>query len=199
MNRKLTDLLMIALAVIAFIAGCNWEKRGTKDPEIVKGTPDTVQVIVHVRDTIIKPVATSARAYRPAKKNTVNEQARPTPDDLLIGDVVADTGALPSDCDSIREYTTFSRDSMVKVSTEVHGAMLSQVIEAEIRNTTITRVDTMTRAPRFSIYGGLAVGYNFICPGITLVRPKSSIGAGYDLIGKLPVINYGIRLYSSKR
>lgn len=190
MNRKLTDFLFIALTVLAFIAGCNWQKKEPCNPEIIRGVPDTVIVTVHVRDTFFMPKPSSARAYHPPVPVTHG------PD---IAQVVSDTGCLPSDCDSIRDYTLFSRDSSVKVSSSVHGVLLSQVIDAKSSTITINRTDTVIKSPKLVLFGGVNLSKGVVAPGLFVARNKAYLSIHYNLINQMPMVGYGVQLFRSKR
>lgn len=189
MDRRLTDLLLTLLVILAFIAGCNWKKNPCSDT-VIPGKPDTVKVVVH--DTIVydHPVASSSRpAYPPQPK-----PAHPTDTGS-----VANTGYLPSDCDSIRDYTLYSRDSSVKVSSSVHGVLLHQVIDAQSTTVTINRTDTMIKSPKLVLFGGVNLTMGMVAPTLTVARNKSYISVGYNVVDKMPVVGYGVMLFRSRR
>ena len=174
--------LVPVLILLAFIAGCRFGNHTEIIPARV------VHDTVHDIDSIPYPVAVSARAvyipYKDSVKGSFSDSIIPTP-----------VTVSPSDCDSIRDYLTYSHDSLVKVKSTVHGTLLSQVIDAKIVNTTVEVPHYMGASKSYDLYAGMTVGLNYIAPSLTLSRSKSYVSVGYDVLSKTPTVGYGVRLW----
>jgi hypothetical protein len=186
MQRKAIDLLMIAMVFLAFIAGCNWNKPEPCNPQLIPGDTTVVVKYVYRSDTIPKP--------KPKKTYPVP----PPPNYPSAGIDTAGDAIVEALNDSIREYELYNGDSSVKVNSTVAGLLLNQVITARTTERTLTVHDTIVRPPKWALYVGLSLGYNHIAPTAILCRNKAYLMAGWDMIGRMPVVGYGIRIAKAK-
>ena len=188
MKRTATDLLMIALVFLAFIAGCNWNQPEPCNPVVIPGKETVKREYVYLKDsTTTKPKPKKVYPVPPPP-------VRPSAGIDTAGDALVE--ALN---DSIREYELYYSDSAVKVNTTVQGVLLSQHVQFRQTNTYITRVDTVIKPPKTQLFAGAQIGFNQIAAQAILVHNRSYIIGGYDLIGRMPVVGYGVRLYQSKK
>lgn len=175
--KKITDILFGALIVLAFVVGCNWKKC---NKELPVGAVDTICKYIRTTDTIWLPKAASV-TYMPTyiKYHDTTFQIKHDTLGIRVKD-------------SVRYYTQWNKDSTVNVESYLQGKLLSQIINSNIPITTIH----VREQQKYSIYGMIAVSPASITPNIIVNRNRSSIGVGYDILNKQPVINYGIKLYS---
>ena len=178
--RKTTDLLLLTLIVIAFVVGCNWNKpKQTATAQAPATIVDSVTIYVEKHDTIFLPVPVKTKPMR-----TLIQQG------VKYIEVVKDS-FIPCD-DSLRTYNYLTKDSSVNVQTYVQGRLIRQVVNSRTPSTTIN----VDKTPSFALYGNVYVSSISITPYVTIVRQRSSIGVGYDLINRTPSITYGLKLFS---
>lgn len=187
MKDKVTDLLFIALVLIAFIVGCNWNKPDPCTPEIIPGPVDTVIKYEYIKDS---------SAIKPKTKHSYPVPVTEMP---CADSSVDNTGLLASDCDSIRLYEGYYADSTVTVRDSVHGVLLRQWVDYRKNTITIEHHDTIVRAPKWEVFGGVVVSGVSVVPNLILRREKSYVGAGFDVINKTPMLEYGVRIIKSKK
>jgi len=182
MNRLpewLTDALIVVLILCLFIIKC-----GTGTNDNGNTTSDTVVVYdtIHHIDTVAVDKIKSVTSYY-AKHDTTW---------IVNFDTVK---IAESDCDSVRDYSNYNRDSSVIVKSTVHGIMLGQIIDSRIINKAITI--TNTEYPSFTMYGQVGVSTVSITAGIVIARKRDMFGVSevfYE--GKaVPQIHYGIKLF----
>lgn len=166
--------LVPVLILLAFIAGCRFGNHTEITPAQV------VHDTIHDVDSIPYPVAVSTRVAYPSHKS----------DTVSVHDTVP---VSPLDCDSIRDYLTYSRDSLVKVKSTVRGTLLGQVIDA--KSVTVTETHYIGVSKNYDLYAGVTVGFNYVAPSLTLARSKSYVSVGYDVLSKTPTVGYGVRLW----
>lgn len=180
LERRLRDALIIALFVIGFFIGKNYERINhppCPEPKTVyergKETIKIVKEYVHYK--VEKPNATKTYAPKPRTINT------------------------PCD-DSIRVYVRNYSDSnaTITVTDSVRGTLLSEEIKAEIINRYVNRVDTgyvnkevTSSRAIFGPYGSVNIGEKTsIIAGLVYSKGRAGYMAGYNLQYKY--INLGI-------
>lgn len=188
MRERLTDLLCIALIPLAFIAGCNWNQPEPCNPEVIPGK-ETVKIKYITLSDSTKEKPKPKKTY-PAPPPPF----RPTASIDTTGDALVEAMN-----DSIREYELYYSDSSVMVRSTVQGILLNQAITAHLTEKTVYRTDTIIKPPKWAFYGGVSLSYNHIAPTAILCKNKAYISAGYDLINRMPVVGYGVRLLKNKK
>lgn len=191
---RLRYLLELALILAAFIAGCNWKECPEQGQETAAAP--TVQVDSGRTETHINaPVPTATRPSTRrnhnlhAVGNQIHNQVEEQPQTIVEEQIQTP----PEPCDSVRDYTLYSQDSLTKVKLTVEG----WVVDATIENTSITRTITQPSPPprKWAAYAGVNLAFNSVTLQGTIVRPKSYMGAGWDIINHQPQIHYGIQLF----
>lgn len=176
----LTDALIIALVIALLFTKCNYSKNSSGST----GT-DTVTVYdtIHRVDTVL------------VEKITVTEKWYAKHDTAWI--VNFDTIKISdSDCDSIRQTVAYSGDSLVKVTSTVHGKLLGQVIDSRAVNTTTT-IKLPPDPDRFTVYGHVSVSTASIGAGIIVARRRDMFGIQEVFLPGMavPCITYGVKLF----
>ena len=178
MKNYLTEILCIFLIIALLFTKCGGGKGSGGNISDTVVVYDTIHRVDTIEIEKIKPVA----SYY-AKHDTtwiVNF------DTIKISQ---------SDCDSVREYANYNRDSSVLVRSTVHGLMLGQVIDSRLVNT--TKTITNTQYPSFTMYGQVAVSAVSLSAGILIARKRDVFGISEFLYeGKaVPQIHYGVKLF----
>jgi hypothetical protein len=185
MKPYIKDLLIIALILLCFLIGCNWNKRdvrdnSTTDTLYVKGKEtirvDTVEVFVFVKNP--KPIKTVA----------VDSLNRANSPQLNL-------------CDSIREYTSSIDDSsgLVVVNSTVQGQLIKQDITLQVYRDSIFRTDTVKITKTITKNQSIVAPFvnfsldNSISGGLLVQNKRNLYGASYSNKGIFSVF-YGINL-----
>ena len=115
-TRNLIDEILVAIIILLLLSNsCN-----KTEPTYIKGKDSIVVKHTHTVDSFPYPV----------------------PYKVLKVDTVHDTITLV-ELDSIRLYENYNRDSSVLVQSEIRGLLLGSIIHAKLKETTITRTDTL--------------------------------------------------------
>lgn len=191
LERRLQDVLILALFVIGFFIGKNYERSNhppCPDPKIVyERGKETIKIVKeYVHDKVEKPKATKTYAPKPRTGDLTSVHP-------------SDSINTPCD-DSIRVYVRTYSDSnaTITVTDSVRGILLSQEIKAEIINRYINRVDTgyvnkgiTSSRATLGPYGAINIGEKTsIVAGMAYFKGRTGYIAGYNLQNKY--INLGI-------
>lgn len=194
----LTDGLIVILIACCFLMKCGYiPVDGTKPCP----TADTVTVTdtLVTLDTIYlpKPVASRPVRYQlPNVGKVISDTVFHNLGKVVTNlDIVADTGCLPSDCDSIRDYVLFSKDSLAKCRLTVHGIILQSIFD----NKAVTTTNTITVQDndRFTVYGHVGASFVSVNVGIMVARKRDMFGVSEQFCNGVatPMLHYGIRLF----
>lgn len=180
-NRIIQDVLLVAIVILVLIIGCNWQR---SKPTIIKGAETTIVKWKTKTDTIHKEKIVPKLVY------------------ATTHDTIHDTITL-IELDSIRLYDLFNSDSSVLVQSKVRGLLIEAIINAKLKETYTTRVDTFcikefkpslrplvfAVADTSRVTGGLGAIYT---------GKKSSFMAGYNFVNKSVLVGFGVNISKNK-
>jgi hypothetical protein len=175
----LKDLLIIALTILCFVIGCNWNKPTVSKTETVKTTTKIGKEEKNTTKTDVKLTVDN-----PKPKSTIAfTQPKPQKDTFFIHDTIW--------CDSIREYEL--KNDTVQINTSVQGRLLKQTVLYTMYNTDTKRVDTVfvtTTKPRNIIAPFVTINQERAAAGFILSRGRNIYGLSYGT-DQLINITYG--------
>lgn len=106
-------------------------------------------------------------------------------------------------CNYIREYKDTIEDTNIVIFTDdlIQGRLIESGLSYKLKipvkiidSVKITINNKITN--KYSLYGGVQLGYKSINPYIDFNKSKYQIGLGYDIYNKSPNIRLGYKLYS---